>query len=429
MKRALILILCILLSSVFLFAEEDMEVGEGKIGGSVSVIAVWGGQELEVFKDMVAPFTEETGIKVEFEGTRDIDAVLTTRIAAGNPPDVAGLPGPGKMAEMAKSGDLVDLSTVLDMDKIRRDYAQGWIDLGTVDGKLVGLFTKVSIKGLIWYNPSALEKQGITIPKTWDEMMNVSRQLANRGIAPWGIGLESGAASGWSGTDWLENIFLRVHGPDKYKDWYEGKLAWTSPEMKEVWRIWGEIVADPKMIYGGKQYVLSTNFGQGFEALFFDEPKAYFHHQASFIQGFIQDMYPDLQPITDFNYFGFPTIKSEYANALEAAGDLFGMLNDTPQARAFIQYFSTPEAQAYWTTGTGALSANRNLSLVFYPDPMVKNSARILQEAEQVVFDASDLMPSEMNNAFWSAVMSYVENPSNLDKILTDLDKVRMEAY
>jgi len=399
------------------------------VGGTVSVLAVWGGHELDVFKEMVKPFEEEWGIRVSYEGTRDINAVLTTRVQAGNPPDIAVLPGPGKMAEFARAGHLVDLSTVFDMERIRADYAKGWLDMGTVGGKLVGVFAKVAIKGLVWYNPHTLEDEGIEIPKDADQMRVISARLARQGKTPWSIGLESGAASGWVGTDWLENIFLRQHGPQKYRDWYEGKLAWTSPEVRETWETWGAIVANPDMVYGGKQYVLSTNFGQAAAPLFMDPPGAYFHMQASFIQSFIKEQFPDLQPGEDFNFFGFPLIKTQYTDAVEAAGDLVGMFNDTPQARAFIEYLTTPEAQSYWTSGTGALSANRNVSLVFYPDVLSRNAAQILQKAEIVVFDASDMMPGKMNNAFWSAIMSYVENPARLDSILRNLEQTRRESY
>jgi alpha-glucoside transport system substrate-binding protein len=422
------------LTVVFIFApqRDSTLYAAGKrvpVGGTVKILAVWGGQELDVFNEMAKPFEEETGIKVQYEGTRDINAILTTRVQAGNPPDIAVLPGPGKMAEFARAGNLVDLGTVLDMEQISKDYAKGWLDMGTVDGKLVGVFVKVAIKGLIWYDPKALDREGIDIPTTSDELRVASERLARRGKTPWSIGLESGAASGWVGTDWLENIFLRMHGPQKYKDWYEGKLAWTSPEIRSAWETWGEIATNPNMVYGGKQYVLSTNFGQAAAPLFHDPPGAYFHMQASFIQSFILDQFPTLKPGEDFNFFGFPSINPAYTNAVEAAGDLVGIFNDTPQARAFIEYLTTPEAQSYWTSGTGALSANRNVSLVFYPDVLSKNAAEILRKADIVVFDASDMMPGEMNNDFWSAIMTYVQNPAKLDSILADLERTRRRAF
>jgi alpha-glucoside transport system substrate-binding protein len=401
----------------------------GKVGGSVSVLAVWGGQELDIFNAMVKPFTDATGITVEYEGTRDLDAVLTTRVAAGNAPDLAALPGPGKMAEFAKQGKMIDLSSVLDMAQMKKNYAQGWLDLGSVDGKLVGIFTKASLKGLVWYNPKNLAAAGVTIPKTWDGLLSTSQAIAAKGTTPWAVGVESGAASGWTGTDWLENIFLRMYGPAMYKDWYDGKLAWASPQVKNVWTTWGKIVADQKMVYGGSQYELSTNFGSAFTPVFQTPPQAYFHFQATFIQSFIQKQYPDLKPVDDFNFFGFPPIDPKYAKAAEVAGDLFGMFKNTPQSAAFTKYVTTADAQDFWVKPADGISPNRAVPLTDYPDPLSKNAAQILTSADITVFDASDMMPSKMNAAFWSAVMSYLSNPGQLDSILADLDKVRLDAY
>jgi alpha-glucoside transport system substrate-binding protein len=425
MKRAAVISMVAVVPLLLLLAG----CAPGKVGGSVSVLAVWGGQELDIFNAMVKPFTDKTGVKVEYEGTRDLDAVLTTRVAAGNPPDVAALPGPGKMAEFARQGKMVDLSGVLDMNAMKKNYAQGWLDLGSVDGKLVGIFTKASLKGLVWYDPKNLKAAGISVPKTFDELMSTSQSVADKGTTPWAVGVESGAASGWTGTDWLENIFLRMYGPDKYKEWYLGKLPWTSPEVKTVWQTWGKIVADPKMTYGGSQYELSTNFGTAFTPLFQTPPKAYFHFQATFIQSFIQKQFPDLKPVDDFAFFGFPPIDPQYAKAIEIAGDLMGMFKNTPQAASFIKYVTSADAQDFWVKPANGISPNRAVPLSDYPDPLSKNAAQILTSADIAVFDASDMMPSKMNTAFWSAIMSYLANPDQLDSILAGLDKVRADAY
>ncbi len=421
------------LGTVFAGGSSD-KTSASSTGGkkTINFLAVWGGQEADVFNAMVKPFEERTGIKVELEATRDLDAVITTRVEAGNPPDVAGLPGPGKLVELAKAGKLVDLSKVLDMKEFDKNYSDGWKQLGTVDGKLYGIFTKAAIKGLVWYNPKTFKTAGVTPPTndwTWDQMMQYSKQAIDKGLAPWSIGVESGAASGWVGTDWLENIFLRVNGSDKYRQWYEGKLAWTSPEVRKAWEIWGQIVADPKMIYGGSNYVNSTNFGSAPEPLFTQPPKALFHEQASFIQSFITKQFPTLKPVEDFDFVAFPTIDPKYSKAVEGAADVIGVFNNTPEVREFVNYLASAEAQAFWAAGTGALATNRNVSLVFYPDALTKRAADIMNKSDIVVFDASDMMKPEMNNAFWSAVVSYIENPKNLDSILQGLEKIRLDAY
>jgi alpha-glucoside transport system substrate-binding protein len=400
-----------------------------KVGGTVNVLAVWGGDEQASFMAMVKPFEDQTGTRVQFEGTRDVGAVLTTRVQGGNPPDVAGLPGPGQMAQFARQGRLIPLDNALDMSAMRQDYAEDWLKLGQADGKQVGIFIKSSLKGLVWYNPKAFSQGGYQTPKTWDEMMALSQRIAGTGVTPWCIGLEAAAASGWPGTDWLENIALRQIGPDAYDQWHQGKLKWSSPEIKKAWETWGQIVADPKMVLGGRQGMLATSFQTGGNGLFGSPPRCYLHHQASFITNFFQEANPNLRPVEDFNFFGFPDIDPRYTSTIEGAGDLFGMFKDTPQARALMQWLVTPEAQEIWVKRGGALSANKRVPLDSYPDQLSKLSAQLLTSARSVRFDASDLMPEAMNNAFWKAILDYVNNPGNLDNVLASLDRVQADAY
>lgn len=401
-----------------------------KIGGKVSVLATWGGSEQDSFLAMVKPFEDQTGVKVEYEGTRDLGAVLTSRVEGGNPPDLAGLPGPGQMADLAHAGKLSDLGSVLDQNAMQQQYSDDWRKLGQVDGKQVGIFIKASLKGQIWYDPKTFSQvSGGANPKTFDELMALGNKIAATGVTPWCIGFESGAASGWPGTDWLESIVLRQSGPDVYDRWYQGKIKWTAPEIKKAWQTWSPIVGNDKQVYGGKQGILSTNFGDAGNGLFSSPPKCYMEHQASFITDFFTKANSALKPATDFNFFIFPTIDPQFANSAEVAGDLFGMLHDTPQARALIKYLTTPEAQAIWVKRGGAISPNKLVATDTYPDQLAQGAAQILTSAKTVRFDASDLMPQAMSDAFQRAILDFVQNPSSLDSILADLDRVQADAY
>lgn len=427
MKRRFVLMVLALLLASMVFAAGGRE---GTADGStISVLAVWGDQEAEVFtRQIAAEYERRTGIKVQFEGTRDMNAILTARVQAGNPPDIAILPNPGMMMELARDRKLVDLATVFDLVDLQKNFSQGWLDLGTVDGKLYGVYLKAAIKGLVWYNPATVRSLGISLPTTWNEMLQVSRTASAAGISPWAIGVESGAASGWVGTDWIENIFLRLHGPRLYTDWYEGRLAWTSPQVRQAFEYFGQIVGDQNMAYGGRSYILSTNFGAAHAPVFQTPPRALFHHQASFIQGFISEQFPSLVPGRDFAFFGFPSINPSYAKAVEGAGDCVVMLRQSEAAAGFMKFLASVEGQTYWAA-TGALSTNRNVPLSAYKDELTKEAARILNEAEIVVFDASDMMPGAMNEAFWAGIVAFINNPANLDRILADLEKVRLDSY
>ena len=401
----------------------------GKIGGTVKVLASWGGSEQASFLAMVKPFEDKTGVKVQYEGTRDLNAVLTTRVQAGNPPDLAGLPGPGQMITFAKSGKLTALDGVVDQGTMKAQYGDTWLKLVQVNGKQYGIFIKAALKGLIWYDPKFFKDKGYAVPKTYDELNTLANKIKSSGTTPWCIGLESSATSGWPGTDWIEDYMLRQSGPAKYEEWFNGKLKWSSPEMKKAFQTWGTIVSDPKMVYGGGNTVLSTNFGDAANPMFLSPPKCYLNHQASFITDFFVKANPALKPVEDFNFFPFPDINTQFTGAQEVAGDLFGMFKDTPQARQLMQYLTTPEAQAIWVQRGGSISPNKQVSTDKYPDAISKQLATLLTGAKITEFDAGDLMPDAMSTAYNKAMLDYVTDPGKLDSILASLDATQAAAY
>jgi alpha-glucoside transport system substrate-binding protein len=401
--------------------------GGKQLGGTLDILSVWAGSEQDSFLAVVKPFEDATGVKVDFESTRDFAAVLTTRVNGGNPPDIASAPSASQAASWAAEGKLVDLTPMVDMAQMKNDYAQSWIDLGTVNGKLIQVFAWSGLKGLIWYDPKTYD--GPNPPKTWDELQAWAKTKADAGTTPWCIGLESGAASGWPGTDWIEDIVLRQAGVAVYDKWYQGTQAWTSPEIKTAFQTFGSVATDSKMVNGGPTSELTLNFGNGGDQMFKTPPGCYLHHQASFITDFFVKNTPGLKPVTDFNFFGFPDINAQFSGTAEVVGDSFAMYKDTPQGEAFIKYIVSPEAQAIWVARGGKLAANKRVPADVYPDALSKGAGQIIASAKAVRFDASDLMPDAMNQAFWKAILQYVQSPGDLDSILANLDSVQKDAY
>jgi ABC-type glycerol-3-phosphate transport system substrate-binding protein len=211
------------------------------LGGEINILAVWADAEQESFEAVIAPWVERTGVTVNYESTRDINATLTTRIEGGNPPDVAGLPGPGAMAQFARTGDVLSLENVIDTEAMAQEWNEGLITDGSVDGHLVGIFIKVSPKGFIWYNPERFTEKNYEVPEDFAALDALVEQIKADGTTPWGIGLNSGAGSeGWPGTDWIEDFVLRQSGPDVYDAWWQGTQAWNSAEIKEAFEAFGK---------------------------------------------------------------------------------------------------------------------------------------------------------------------------------------------
>jgi len=409
----------VLVASVAAFAQQR----------TVTVLGTWGGQELEAFRKVLEPFEVATGIRVDFTGTRDLVAVLTTRVQAGNPPEIALLPNPGFAAELARDGHLVALDDVLDMAQMRQDYAQTWLDLGSVNGKLYAIFLSADLKSLVWYNPKEFAARGYQIPTTWDELMALTERIAADGGKAWAIGLESGAASGWPGTDWIEDILLRTAGPEIYDQWVNHEIPWTHPAVKRAFEVFGAIARNNNYVYGGTTYELATNFGDAPRELFTSPPNAFLHRQATFIQSFILQHYPNLVPGEDFAFFALPPIDERFGTPAMGAGDIVGMMRDTPEARALMRYLASPGAQQIWVSELGKLSANRRVNPSAYPDVLTRAAAEILVNAEVFRFDGSDLMPAAVGSgAFWEGILMYVGG-EDLDSVLEYIESVAQDAY
>jgi alpha-glucoside transport system substrate-binding protein len=399
---------------------------------SVEVLGEWGGEELASFQAMVAPWQQSTGYNMSFTGTRDLIAILTTRVYAGNPPDVAILPAPGFMQELAKAGNLTPLDSFLDMTTINQDYAQGWVDLGTVNGHLYAIFMKASDKGTVWYDPKTFTANGWTVPQTWDEMIALSDQIvadAKVPPAPWSIAVASGASSGWPATDWMAEILLRKYGGDVYDQLVNHTIAWTDSRVKDMWQMFGTVALTPGYVPGGATAILATNFQDGTYLPFETPPKAAMDYLGDFTAGFISTQFPDLVPEEDYSFFPFPTITEQYSGGVTGGADLVVAFRDTPVVRSFVQYLSTAQAQTIWVKRGGFTSVNNQVSLSDYPDVLTRDAAQQLTGATLFRFGAGDSMPAAVQTAWWAGVLAYLQNPSQLDSILANIESVAQTAY
>ena len=390
----------------------------------VTVMVLWSGAELDAFQQVVQAFEAKTGIKVQVESVgRDLPTILVTRFEAGNPPDVAVMPNPGQMAEFVSRGGLVPVEGFVDLSQ----HPGAFVDLATVEDHVYGIFISADLKSLIWYNPNELGA-GLNLP-SWEALMAFTAGLAAQGKVPWAVGLESGAASGWPGTDWIEDIMLRTAGPDLYDKWVAHEIPWTHPAVKRAFELFGAIVKNEAYVYGGTTGALSINFGDSPCVLWDEPPGAYLHRQATFIKSFIANCHPELDLDRDVSFFVFPPIDPQWGTPLLGAGDLISAFRDTPEVEAFLKYLGSAEAQAIWCGALGKLAINVNVDPSVYPDALTAQAAAILKGAEIFRFDGSDLMPAAVGaGAFWKGVLDYVSGVP-LDQVLSDIETAAQQAY
>ena len=92
--------------------------------------------------------------------------------------------------------------------------------------------------------------KGYTVPTTWDELKTLEDKMVTDGTAPWCIGLESGAATGWPFTDWVEEVMLRTVGAAGYDKWVNHQIPFNNPSVKNAFQIVMDIFGNPKYVFG-----------------------------------------------------------------------------------------------------------------------------------------------------------------------------------
>ncbi|KUH37329.1 MULTISPECIES: ABC transporter substrate-binding protein [Streptomyces] len=364
--------------------------------GAVTVLGNWTGGDRDRFRTQVLdPFEREHRIRVIYQGSSAESQVLAADVEAGTPPDVVIMPGPGELAAYAAADRLKPLDGLFDPD----DYADMWAP--RVAGGVHWVPVKADLKSMVWH-PGALAE---------DDVARIARNPRE-----WCLAMESGATSGWPGTDWVEDVLLQQAGWEVYQKWATGDLSWTDPRVREAWTTWGDLVGagDVRRVGPALRAGFQDPWG-GPEAACDDER---LEHQATFVRDgehwtAARGQYVHSRTVVPGARAGAP--------AWEVSADLAAMLRDTPEARALIRHLADP------ATAQLGFTANRSVPGGAYDDDRTTTriDATLRGRGTMRCWDASDAMPPAMRDAFHRAVLRYLAEPRQLGEQLAVLDRVR----
>lgn len=393
-------------------------------GASVEVMAQWIEGEAANFEASLQPFIDATGIDVNYEGITDYETVLSTRVDGGNAPDIAQIAQPGLMRTFASEGHLVNLSEWLDLEQLSEDYIESFIDLGSLDGDLYGIFFKGDLKSIVWYPVEAFADAGYEVPATWDELVALSDQIVADGNGnPWCVSMEHGDATGWVGTDWVEDILLRTAPVEIYDQWVAHEIPFNHPEVVEAADYMADVWFTDGYVYGGNTAINATFVGDTQTPMFAEDgPDCWMHKQAAWIPEF----WPEgTEAGVDSSFFYFPPIEEEFGSPVLGAGDQMVMFNDRPEVRALMEYLATAEAARGWIEAGGFVSPNQSVPLDWYSTYPNDELAAILNGADVFRFDASDTMPAEVGaGTFWSGMIEWVSaNGEGTDTVFQQIEE------
>ena len=241
------------------------------------------GAEQKHFQAVLADSRSLSGHRHEVHvGGTNLTTILSTAVAGGNPPDMALLPQPGFMRELVKKKALKPID-VHAKDTIKRDWSPGWLALGSVGGKLYGLYLKGANKSTIWYNVKLFKNAGVKPPQTFPALLKAAKTLKASGTKAYSIG----GGDGWTLTDLFENIYLRQAGGSLYDKLSAHKIKWTHPSVKKALKTMAQVFKDSGNIAGGTSGALTTVFADSVTQAFGDNPKAAMVLEGDFVGGII----------------------------------------------------------------------------------------------------------------------------------------------
>ncbi len=382
-------------------------------GATVTIGGTIQDEEADRLVKSWADFSTCTGITIKYQGTKEFEAQIAVLAEGHNAPDIGIVPQPGLLGRLAAGGWLIPASAAVEANADKW-WSADWKQYGTYDGTFYAAPLMASIKGYVWYSPKEFSDKGYEIPKTLDELTALSEKIAaDSGHVPWCAGLGSGDATGWPGTDWIEDYVLRQAGPDFYDKWVTHAVPFNSPEVVKAFDSVGDILKNPAMVNGGfgdVSTVISTEFGDaGLPIL---DGTCSLHHQASFYEGF----WPagtKVAPDGDVYAFLLPPVNADDPQAVTGGGEFPVAFRDAKEVEAVRAYLSSDTWANNRVSLGGVISANKGLDPKKASSDLLTQSIEILQGDTTFRFDGSDLMPGAVGaDSFWKGIVAWVGGQS-----------------
>ena len=404
--------------------------GPGNAGKADGVVTVYGtivDTEAELLQKSWADWEKKNKIPIKYEGSKEFETQISVRAQGGNAPDIAIFPQPGLLRDLA-SRDFIQPEPAAASANVKKNWSKDWAAYATTNGTLFASPLMASVKGYVWYSPKQFKDWGVEIPKTWDDLLALTKTIQEKtGKAPWCAGFGSDAATGWPGTDWVEDLVLRQAGASTYDQWVSHKIKFDSAPIKSAFDSVGKILLDPKYVnagYGDVKTINATPFGD--VARVVGNGTCAMTHQASFFDGFLQDPKngnATVGPDADVWAFLLPPVKAGGGQAVTGGGEMVAAFSNDKDTQKVQAYLSSADWANSRVKLGGVISANKGLDPENASSPILKESIKILQDPNTTFrFDASDLMPGVVGSgSFWTGMVDWI-NGKSTDEVLKTID-------
>ena len=390
--------------------------GGKTLTGSIEVIGQNGGYEGAITEAVMKPFEIATGVKIKYTGTQDANIILA-RARAGNPPQVAMIQQ-GLMIGLAHDGKLVDLGSFMG-DELKANYTPAVNDTASVDGKIYGVYQGFS-PFMLWYNPEAYT--GPKAGSTWDDVVKWTDDQAAKGTPVWCLAQEAGAGSGFPGAQFLEVLFAKKYGPDLLREWGEGKLPWTSPQVKDAWQMFGKIATDAS-VDGGVQGALSSSIASGYDGLVTTPPTCQAAVWGAWTSGLINASTNAVKPGENLDFMAVPGSTPDAASTEIFQAAVTVAFDKGDATKAFMEYLASDEEQALLASANQWTVPNIHVPSSTYKSTLLKKAADTYFGPNVKFAAGPNVLNSQaVSQEFYKGIVDFMSDPTQLDAILQRID-------
>ncbi|GGY24655.1 extracellular solute-binding protein [Streptomyces djakartensis] len=367
----------------------------------VTILGTWTAGQAEQFEAVLRGF----GIPFHYQGTAAQREVLLSQVQSGEPPDIVIMPGIGELAEYAGQDLLKPLNGLYDP----REYGPPWKSTGSPSEPAYWVPVKADLKSIVWH------RQGTKPARSPAPMRS------------WCMGMGDDGASGWPGTDWIEDLVLQRAGPAVYEKWALGggkSEWWRSDAVRGAWEAWARLLGQDRE--AARQALLTDHRGapDSNGLLFEHRDSCTLEHQGSFARSFYGSKARHARLVDSA-----PLLPGGggRVRAREVTGDFAALFSDRPQARALIRRLASREGQQKWADLAEVFSANREVT--HRGGEVDGEIAKRLGEGPRCL-DASDVMAPPVRDAFYEAVLLTIARTAekqdvDVEGLLRDVQSVQ----
>ncbi|MFB8179137.1 extracellular solute-binding protein [Streptomyces sp. NPDC055966] len=285
-------------------------------GSGVIHVLVYGDAGNTVEKQIVDTFNKTSKVKAVLDTIpgADYQSKLNTIINTPQAPDVFFNWGGGSIAPYVKHNLLLPLDDMIAKDPgLKSNFLPSVFNTAVIDGKSYGVPMRGTQPVLLFNNKKVLASAGLSVPKTWDDLINDVKVLKGKGITP----IALGGGDQWPTQMWFEYIYDRVAGPGLFEKALAGdKSAWSGADSG-------------KALGMLKQLIDAGAFGSNFDSVKFTDGgspallakgKAAFELMGSWEYSTQQSGNPDFAK-NDLGYSAFPSVQGGKGDPKDVVGN------------------------------------------------------------------------------------------------------------